>query len=553
MKKRFLLNSLLISVLGLVLLTLFFAAIFYESGVSATEDHLEVYSAVAEGELEDLGISQDSAETISERLGGARVTVTDADGIILADSEGSSLIGQSRADRKEFAAAMESGSASVSRESVTVGTTMFYLCRGITVGGETYYLRVGVTGASVFSYLLDGLPYMVIVLLLDILLCFIFSYVATNSVLRPVEQLAKDVALSGNRQVHSKYKELQPLVKIMNDMTAEINEKIVRMREDRRMETLVLDSMEHGIAIFRTPEDVILINRTASRFLEYDEKGKLDNFDGDEEISAVLRDRQPATVVRTRGGRSYSLRFTFEAGTSVLLITDITEMVAAEKSKNEFIANVTHEMNTPLTSIRGFGELIGSGNMTDEQIRRAAKTIIRQSDRLANLVKSIINFSAIDSDDLPDYEVDFSELLHEAVTSFEPKIQKKKLHCVLNIEDGVKIQSRRERLLEIVNNIVSNAVRYNKEDGFLFVVLTDGENPVFSVRDTGIGIAPEDMNRIFDRFYTVDKSHGGGGGGFGLGLAIVRKLCRRAGWRLSVDSTLGEGTEFRIEFCPKEK
>ena len=553
MKKRFLLYSLLITVLGMTLLTLFFAGIFYEGSVSSTEDHLEVCSTVAEGELADTGVTQEAAETISARLGGARITVTDADGIIVADSEGSSLIGESRADRKEFAAAMESGSASVSRESVTVGTTMFYLCRRISVGGETYYLRVGVTGASVAYYLLDSLPYMLICLALDILLCLVFSYVATNSVLRPVEQLAKDVALSGNRQVHSKYRELQPLVKIMNDMTAEISEKIARMREDRRMETLVLDSMEHGIAIFRTPEDVILINRTASRFLEYDQRGKLDNFDGDEEISAVLRDREPATVIRSRDGRSYSLRFTFETGASVLLITDITEMVAAEKSKNEFIANVTHEMNTPLTSIRGFGELIGSGNMTQEQIQHAAKTIIRQSDRLANLVKSIINFSAIDSDDLPDYEVDFSELLHEAVSSFEPKITKKKLSCVLEIEDGVRILSRRERLLEIVNNIVSNAIRYNREEGSLFITLTGGATPVFTVRDTGIGIAPEDMNRIFDRFYTVDKSHGGGGGGFGLGLAIVRKLCRRAGWRLSVESTLGEGTEFKIEFCRKEK
>ena len=113
--------------------------------------------------------------------------------------------------------------------------------------------------------------------------------------------------------------------------------------------------------------------------------------------------------------------------------------------------------------------------------------------------------------------------------------------------------SRRERLLEIVNNLVSNGIRYNKEGGSLSVRLSGGEVPVLTVCDTGIGLSEEDKDRIFDRFYTVDKSHNGAGGGFGLGLAIVKKLCRRAGWKLSVESELGKGTTFRIEFYPPER
>ena len=113
--------------------------------------------------------------------------------------------------------------------------------------------------------------------------------------------------------------------------------------------------------------------------------------------------------------------------------------------------------------------------------------------------------------------------------------------------------SRRERLLEIVNNLVSNGIRYNKEGGSLSVRLSGGEVPVLTVCDTGVGLSEEDKDRIFDRFYTVDKSHNGAGGGFGLGLAIVKKLCRRAGWKLSVESELGKGTTFRIEFYPPER
>ena len=112
--------------------------------------------------------------------------------------------------------------------------------------------------------------------------------------------------------------------------------------------------------------------------------------------------------------------------------------------------------------------------------------------------------------------------------------------------------SRRERLLEILNNLVSNGIRYNKEGGALKILLSGGDCPKLVVADTGIGIAEEDKSRIFDRFYTVDKSHNGAGAGFGLGLAIVKKLCRRAGWQLSVESELGKGTAFTILFSAQK-
>ena len=110
------------------------------------------------------------------------------------------------------------------------------------------------------------------------------------------------------------------------------------------------------------------------------------------------------------------------------------------------------------------------------------------------------------------------------------------------------ILSRRERMTEILNNLISNGIRYNREGGVLSISMTGGKIPELRVRDTGIGISEENLPHIFSRFYTVDKSHNGAGGGFGLGLAIVRKLCARAGWKLSVQSRIGEGTEFKIRF-----
>lgn len=217
----------------------------------------------------------------------------------------------------------------------------------------------------------------------------------------------------------------------------------------------------------------------------------------------------------------------------------------AQKSKDEFIANVTHEMNTPLTSISGFAELLASGALEGERAQKASATILAQSERLRKLVASIINYSEIDSDDLPLYDVDATRIAREMLVALAPEIAEHKLILLSEIRDGVVLRSRHERVTEIFGNIIRNAIRYNREGGSLSVLLTREE---FSVSDTGIGIAQEDLGRIFDRFFTVDKSHNGKNGGFGLGLSVVKKLCAKQNWKLEVQSKQGEGSLFRVRF-----
>ncbi len=216
-----------------------------------------------------------------------------------------------------------------------------------------------------------------------------------------------------------------------------------------------------------------------------------------------------------------------------------------QASKDEFISNVTHEMNTPLTSIRGYAELLNAGGMTEEQKGAAYTTIMAQSDRLANLIACIINYSEIDSDGLAPYEVDLSALARETLGVLRPEADKHGVELIGKIEDGIKISSRHELLSEILGNLVRNAIRYNRRGGTVTVTVNAER---LCVEDTGIGIAEENLDRIFDRFYTVDKSHDGKNGGFGLGLAVVKKICRKSGWNLSVESVEGKGSKFTIEF-----
>lgn len=217
----------------------------------------------------------------------------------------------------------------------------------------------------------------------------------------------------------------------------------------------------------------------------------------------------------------------------------------ARASKDEFISNVTHEMNTPLTSIRGYAELLNAGGMSAPQRKIAYKTILTQSERLTNLIACIINYSEIEGDDLPSYEVDFTALARETLHALKPEADKKKVEIIENIDDNVIILSRHERLSEIFGNLVRNAIKYNKEGGSVTVTLN---RRGLTVEDTGIGISEENLDKVFSRFFTVDKSHSGKNGGFGLGLAVAKKICDKSGWKITVQSKLNEGSKFTVQF-----
>lgn len=224
-------------------------------------------------------------------------------------------------------------------------------------------------------------------------------------------------------------------------------------------------------------------------------------------------------------------------------------VVRAQKSKDDFIANVTHEMNTPLTSIRGYSELLQNGVLNEQESKAAAEIMVRQSDRLTKLIARIINYSELDNDDLPSYEVELSSALNDVLQTLAPSIAKKNIMLESNIEEGIIVQSRQERVSELLGNLLRNSIRYNKEGGKLKVTLEKSQKKArLTISDTGIGIAEENLERIFDRFFTVDKSHNGQGGGFGLGLAMVKKICKLSGWEIRVSSKLGEGTTFTVDF-----
>lgn len=235
---------------------------------------------------------------------------------------------------------------------------------------------------------------------------------------------------------------------------------------------------------------------------------------------------------------------------AVLLLLDITEKEGREKLRREFTANVSHELKTPLTSISGFAEIIRAGIAKEEDVQHFAENIYNESQRLINLVEDIIKLSRLDENTVPlDREdVDMQELIRATINHLEPLAMKKQI-CFDTRTKPVTVHGVPRILDEIVFNLCENAVKYNRSGGRVIVTLTtDKGKPVLQVRDTGIGIPADEQERVFERFYRVDKSHSRAIGGTGLGLSIVKHGVQFHDGTVQLESEPGMGTTVTVTF-----
>lgn len=436
MSKRILLTSLAITLFILLFFAFTSNEVYYaQLEGDLTSDLVKQIEMLDQLELND----STAADDIADSLKGADVTIYDLNGTV-TDSTFPDIIGSTDDSSDIKSALSATDNFLYTAPSSNDGRTYLHICRRY----DDILVRLTGELVSRSRMFLTVMPTLVVFILIDVLLCLLFTWMSTYFVLKPVKELAIN-AIGNDKQVKTKYSELKPIADVINWKN------------------------------------------------EY---------------------------VR-----------------------------AAQQSKDEFISNVTHEMNTPLTSIRGFAELIASGNMPNNKMISAGKTIKTQSDRLSAMIKQILNYSAIDDDTVTPYDVNISKLIEEALNNYTPMLKDKNLSILKYIDDDVIIKSTQERITEIVDNLVSNAIKYNKQNGKIIVTLRGN---VLTVEDTGIGISNNELTHIFSRFYTVDKSHGESVG-FGLGLPIVKKICDRSGWTLNVDSVQGEGTTFKIVFEMKKK
>lgn len=498
----------------------------------------------------------DSFDNKNNRLAGNnRITWIDEYGTVLFDSRADVSELDNHADRDEIKTAMKEGKGMSTRYSKTLTEkTVNYAIR-LSDGS---ILRVSTEQYTVVTILMGMLQPILFIMFVALILTLVLSARVSKAIIEPINKL--DLEIPENNDT---YEELTPLLRKIADQKETIGEQLADARKKQKEFNLITENMSEGFLVIDADANLLTYNSAALNLLEItppaDRSVLL--FCRAKEFRGVISDvlsgiKAENTMVREE--RSYSLiaNPVYEKESvigAVVVILDITEREKRDMLRREFTANVSHELKTPLTSISGFAELMKAGDVLENDVTDFSKSIYDEAQRLITLVNDIIKISELDGQSIP-YEketVDLYELSKEVIGRLEKEADKKNITFHL-IGGRAEIIGVHKILEEMLYNLCDNAIKYNKENGTVDVLVNqtgDGVNVI--VRDTGIGIPISHQDRVFERFYRVDKSHSKKVGGTGLGLAIVKHGALYHHAKLSLESTVDVGTVVTIAFSKK--
>ncbi len=359
------------------------------------------------------------------------------------------------------------------------------------------------------------------------------------------------------------YPELSPLVEKISKQSYKLSRKRseLKMRESE-FDKIALN-MSEGMIIINSRANVLSMNKSARDIFGMEQELPASVFAIDrgdkfrETVTSALMGKTAYCMLKI-GEKSYSLiatHFSHEGRVegAVVIVIDITESEEREKLRREFTANVSHELKTPLTTISGFAELIEGGMAEGEDAKKFAGKIHKEANRLVGLVGDIIRLSELDSGEIVyDGDIDLYAVAEAAKDRLVDFANSKNVTLSLSGKHAY-VKGNMRILEEMIGNLTDNAVKYNKDGGTVELKVAErGENVLFTVKDSGIGIPQDKKERVFERFYRVDKSHSRESGGTGLGLSIVKHAATYHGAEISIESELQKGTEIKITF-PKSK
>ena len=484
-----------------------------------------------------------------------RVTLIDDDGTVLYDNEADASSMENHRDRAEVKEALQSGQGHSIRKSETMTEETIYYAERMDDGRV---LRVAVTQYSIWAIVGRLARPAVILFMATVLLSLVLSNMVTKNILSPLNKIDLD-HIEKNDVI---YDELAPLLNRLQSQQETIRRQLNAARQKQEEFNLITENMSEGFLVIDKNTDILSWNPSALRLLGI----------VDEPSGSVLRLNRTKefreTIFKVLCGKKEELELQRENRTyklianpayddnhdevigAVIVILDETESIKRENFRREFTANVSHELKTPLTSISGFAELMMAGGMPEDTVMDFSKSIYDEASRLISLVNDIINLSSLDDDSVEfDWEMlDLYEVASEEIRHVQAAADKKDVSICLSGDHG-KITGVRRVVSEMIYNICDNAVKYNKEHGSIDVKIQTTSNHVLvCVHDTGIGIPEADQNRIFERFYRVDKSHSKAVGGTGLGLSIVKHGAQLHNAQIKVDSKLNKGTTITLRF-----
>ena len=483
----------------------------------------------------------------------ARITYIDQDGIVLFDNEADVSEMKNHSDRTEFQKAEKYGAGESSRYSDTLSEKTIYYALRLKDGTV---LRVSGTQDSVLA-LVENLIFPLCGLLcLMLILSGIMASAISKRIVKPINEL--DLESPKENQI---YEELSPLLSKIHRQNREIQNQLELAKQQQEEFSLITENMQEGLIVIDKYTMILSANSSAWNLFHMDRVCQGESvycLDREEEfrhaIEQVLSGEHTELVLKLNGSdiqliANPVIRDKKTEGAVVLLV-NVTEKLERESLRREFSANVSHELKTPLTSISGFAEIMQSGLVKCEDIPQFAGRIYKESQRLLQLVEDVIQISQLDEEKTPyTWEpVDVYQVCKNAFESLKEKAKRLNVHLYI-CGEYMKMEAVRTLLEEAVYNVCDNAIKYNRNDGSVSVFLTQTAQEIqIVVKDTGVGIPKEDQDRVFERFYRVDKSHSKEIGGTGLGLSIVKHAVGALKGSVILRSEEGNGTEICMKF-----
>ena len=489
--------------------------------------------------------------------GQTRITLIKADGNVIFDNEKKS--DENHLERSEIKDALQDGEGYSSRYSETTRTNTYYYAMKLSNGN---ILRVAKDADALNSVFTSILPYMILIFIMLLIMSLAIGFFLTKKIINPITKLSESVDDIGTDiDADDIYPELSPFITEIIAQKREIRYQLGKVEREKNKVAAIIQNMSEGMILLDLDKNILLMNEATKRIFNVgDVTLKHDSLlyiSRDKDVNDCVDkalDGENSSLELMLNGRIYQMIANPVASQGeqigvICLIIDITEKKEMESMRQEFTANVSHELKTPLTSISGYAEMIEAGIVKEEDIKNFAGRIRKESARLLSLISDIILLSRLDNSQKAEaIRKETVNLLTIAQKCADDiAVQAERQGVVVRVSGEEYIMRGNITLLtELVQNLCDNAVRYNRDkDGKVDITVGDG---FIDVKDTGIGIPPEHRARIFERFYRVDKSRSKERGGTGLGLAIVKHICELYDAKIELKSSEGFGTEIKITF-----
>lgn len=548
MTKKIFRNSLAVGIWVFALTVFLFMGMLYQYFTDRLAGELETETWLVAQGVESMGMDYFQGLKSSNRI-----TWIDQDGTVLYDNTVDASTMENHGDREEVKEAILGSRGTARRESATLAQRTIYVAHRLEDGTV---IRLAGTQRTVVNLLVSMIQPMVIIVIVTLGFAAILASRLSKKIIKPILELDLE-----HPEDSGAYDELAPLLTRIRRQNDTIQGQIELLRQRRQEFTALTENMSEGFLLLDNKGRVLSYNSGALRLLGTEAPAEeanvltLDRSDVFRQtVSRVLEGTRCQSVL-DRNGRKLQLladpvlRGEENAG-AVMVLLDVTEKEQGEQMRREFTANVSHELKTPLTSISGMAEIMKDGFVRAEDIPGFAADIYKESQRLIRLVEDIIHLSRLDEGEtnLQKQEVDLLEISRGVTERLRPFAAQNKV--TLDVSgDACTIRGIPSVVEEMIYNLCDNAIKYNRTGGKAAITVTsEGKDAVVTVTDTGIGIPAEDRDRVFERFYRVDKSHSKEIGGTGLGLSIVKHGAALHNAKVELESVPGKGTTVSLRF-----